>query len=208
MTRLCSVIAAWLLAGSLGAQENSLPADTSRPVLLALKTNLLFDLALTPNLELEVPIGKRWSVNAEGMGAWWLRNNNSFCWQIEAGGVEGRYWFGNRDKRPLLTGWFAGAFASGGRYDFQLKQDAGYQGKFFALAGVSAGYAMPVARNLHLEFSAGIGYIVTDYHHYHVVDGILMVQDGGMRFSSLVPAKAKVSLVWVMGHKAKKGEGI
>lgn len=59
--------------------------------LFALKTNLLFDLALTPNIELEVPIGKRWSVNGEFMRGWWLNKSNTFCWQVESFGLEGRY---------------------------------------------------------------------------------------------------------------------
>lgn len=180
------------------------PWDFRRPM-FALKTNLLFDVLLTPNLELEVPIGRHWSVNAEFMRGWWLRRDNTFCWQVEAGGLEGRYWFKNIDRYSVLTGWFAGVFAGGGFYDFQLKRDEGYQGEFYLLAGLSGGYATPIARNLHLEFSLGIGYIVTDYRHYHVIDDELVKQGSAMRFSSIFPAKAKVSLVWVVNRKVKRG---
>lgn len=176
-----------------------------RKPLFALKTNLLYDLALTPNLELEVPIGRRWSVNAEFQRGWWLRRDNTFCWQIEAAGLEGRYWFGNRENRAVLTGWFAGVFTAGGFYDFQLKRNNGYQGEFYIMTGLSGGYATPIARNLNLEFSLGVGYIVTDYRHYCVIDDELIKQGSAMRFSSFVPAKAKVSLVWMINRKVKGG---
>ena len=79
--------------------------------LLALKTNLLFDLALVPNIEIEVPLDKqnRWSVNGEWMFPWWLIDHDKYCLQILSGGVEGRYWLGSRFRRlsrPALTGHF------------------------------------------------------------------------------------------------------
>ncbi|MFR5958536.1 MAG: DUF3575 domain-containing protein [Bacteroides stercoris] len=46
------------------------PANTHP--LFALKTNLLFDVALIPNFEIEIPIGRHWSVNGEYMFPWWL----------------------------------------------------------------------------------------------------------------------------------------
>ena len=38
---------------------------TAGNTVLALKNNLLYDLALAPNIEIEIPVGKRWSVNLE-----------------------------------------------------------------------------------------------------------------------------------------------
>lgn len=39
--------------------------QTADNTVLALKNNLLYDLALAPNIEIEIPVGKRWSVNME-----------------------------------------------------------------------------------------------------------------------------------------------
>ena len=52
----------------------------------ALKTNLLFDLAFAPNIELELPFGKsnRWSLNVEWIFPWWLIDNDKFCFQRNA----------------------------------------------------------------------------------------------------------------------------
>ena len=66
---------------------------------LAVKNNLLYDLALAPNLEVEIPVGKRWSLNAEYKCPWWLNSKHDFCYQLLSGGVEGRCWLGNRQKR-------------------------------------------------------------------------------------------------------------
>ena len=185
--------------------DQSVTLPTSRRTLFAVKTNLLYDLALTPNLELEIPIGRRWSINAEYQYGWWLRKNNTFCWQIEAGGLEGRYWLGNREKRDVLTGWFVGLFSSGGMYDFQLKKDEGRQGEFYIMAGASAGYALPIARNLHMEFSTGFGALVTNYRRYRVIDDELIKQGKSMKYKALLPLKAKISLVWtIKGKKEAK----
>ena len=53
--------------------QELLPAsDEDQPMrpLLALKTNLLFDALTVLNVEVEVPLKKRWSVAAEGMFQW------------------------------------------------------------------------------------------------------------------------------------------
>ncbi|WP_394369748.1 DUF3575 domain-containing protein, partial [Bacteroides propionicigenes] len=51
------------IADNARITNNTGIATHTRP-LFALKTNLLFDAALMPNIELELPIGKRWSLNA------------------------------------------------------------------------------------------------------------------------------------------------
>ena len=158
-----------------------------------------------PNAELEVPIRKHWSLNGELMFPWWLFNGDKYCMQILAGGLEGRYWLGNRAKREVLTGHFLGLYAGGGKYDLQWDRN-GYQGEFFIAAGLSYGYAMSIARNLHLEFSLGVGLLRTTYEHYHTRDNYqtLLWQNNG-RYTWLGPTKAKVSLVWMLNRKAKKG---
>lgn len=170
-----------------------------RKPLFALKTNLLYDAAITPNLEVEIPLGKRWSINAEYQIAWWDKSDNSFCWRINAGGVEARYWFGDRNKHKQLNGWFAGVFVNGGTYDFQVKKDNGYQGDFI-VPGISGGYATPIARNLNLEFSLGVGYMMSNYHHYDVISRELVDYGQTKQYRSIFPAKAKISLVWIINR--------
>lgn len=189
-------------------QRNPVAASCRRRPLLALKTNLLFDAALMPNVEIEVPVGKRWSVNGEYAFPWWQFDRGKYCMQVLMGGLEGRYWLGSRksrEDREVLTGHFLGLYAGGGKYDLQWGEK-GYQGEFFIAAGVSYGWATHIARHLHLEFNIGIGLLRTDYRHYHARDNYqtLLWQENG-KYTWFGPTKAKISLVWLLNRRVKKG---
>lgn len=179
-------------------RDSSASPGMKRVPLLAVKTNLLFDAALMPNVEIEVPLGKRWSLNGEYMFPWWQLDGDKYCLEILSGGVEGRYWLGKRDSREVLTGHFLGLYAGGGKYDLQWKEN-GYQGEFFIAAGLSYGYARSIAKNLHLEFSLGIGLMRTNYRHYHAKDNYqtLLWQENG-NYTWAGPTKVKLSLVWML----------
>ena len=175
-------------------------SETEGPVksqtVLAVKNNLLYDLALSPNIEVEIPIGKRWSLNTEYKCPWWRNSKHDFCYQLLSGGMEGRCWLGNRQKRNRLTGHFIGLYAEGGIYDFQLRGD-GYQGKYYGAAGVTYGYARQLARHFSLEFSLGIGYLTTEYKKYTPYEGDIIWTNSG-RYNFIGPTKAKISLVWLI----------
>lgn len=177
--------------------------DSCRCMPFAVKTNLLYDIALTPNIGVEIPVGRRWSMNATFMRGWWLKKDNTFCWQLEAGGLEGRYWFGGPGVTKVLTGWFAGAFAGAGFYDFQLKRDKGHQGEFF-MVGLSGGYSRQIAQTWNLEFAIGAGYLSTDYRRYHVINDLLFKQ-ATYRYKGVLPLKAEVSLIKTFCFPIKKG---
>ena len=189
-------------------QRNPVAASCRRRPLLALKTNLLFDAALMPNVEIEVPVGKRWSVNGEYAFPWWQFDRGKYCMQVLMGGLEGRYWLGSRksrEDREVLTGHFLGLYAGGGKYNLQWGEK-GYQGEFFIAAGASYGWATRIARHLHLEFNIGIGLLRTDYRHYHARDNYqtLLWQENG-KYTWFGPTKAKISLVWLLNRRVKKG---
>ena len=191
-------------AQTTGSANAIAPGKSRRRPLFAVKTNLLFDAALMLNIELEVPIGKRWSLNGEYMFPWWLINDDRYCLQILMGGLEVRYRPGKRSGRDVLTGHFIGLYAGGGKYDLQWDKN-GYQGEFFIAAGVSYGYAQSIARNLRLEYNIGIGMLRTDYRHYHSRDNhrTLLWQENG-EYTWLGPTKLKISLVWLITGKNKK----
>ena len=183
--------------------------------LFALKTNLLFDVATLVNVEIEVPIGRKLSFAGEFMFPWWKNDNgqaNSKRSRLEilSLNIEGRYWFGNRDNREKLTGWFAGVHFSGGTYDFE-KNTEGTQGDFFLMGGLTGGYAHTINKSgtLRMEYSIGIGYMMTDFKKYKSSYGTddmwhpLYLKSGS--FSFFGPTRAKVSLVWMLNTKTKRG---
>ncbi len=176
----------------------------NRPV-LALKTNLLFDAALTPNVEIEFPLrNNRYSLMAECWFPWYTWKDNSRAYQLLYVGAEARRWLGDRTRRAALEGHFLGVYAGGGKYDLEWDSE-GYQGEFYIAAGVSYGYAKRLSRSLRLEFNVGVGFMRTDYRHYHAMEeGEYLVWQHDGRYTWIGPTKAKVSLVWLL-HKKKGG---
>lgn len=197
----------------------------------ALKTNLLFDVATLFNVELEIPIGKHFSLAGEWVFPWWggLGNkggvspvpaySEKYTMQMLSGSLELRYWFprSNRmdekarkwsnpwpDYNPLC-GWFIGPYVNRGIYDFQFGGD-GIQGNLFNSAGLSIGFAHPISKYFHMEYAVGIGYLQTDYKRYTPMDGHKVYQYDG-RYSWFGPTKAKVSLVWVPRFKIENKKG-
>lgn len=92
--------------------------------MLALKNNLLYDLALAPNIEIEIPVGKRWSVNMEYKSPWWSNSSKEICYQLISGGIESRYWLGNRELHNRLNGHFFGLYIEEVSTTFSLKETA------------------------------------------------------------------------------------
>lgn len=172
------------------------PSAAYEPWPIAIKSNLLYDLATALNVEVEIPIGLRWSIMVEDVFPWW-HNGNKWAFQMWEMGVEGRYWFKRTTARKVLSGHFIGAYAMSAKYDFQWKREIDYQGEYWS-TGITYGYSMPISKLFNLEFSASFGYLSTDYRHYQPsADNSVLVKDpyehGKMNY--IGPTKLKVSLV-------------
>lgn len=175
--------------------------------LFALKTNLLFDLASALNLEIEIPIGRQWSIAVEGVFPWWLWDSKQLCLQMISGHIEGRYWFDQRIDRPLFTGWFVGIYGGYGYYDFEFGGHRGIQGEFRNV-GVSGGYGHRIGKNLSLEYSLGLGYAQSNYRNYEArqdeaYDWYLYRQET-KKADWFGPTRLKVSLVWMLNYNKTK----
>ncbi len=195
------------LKGTAQNDMKDIAKEMERAV-IAFKTNMLYDLALAPNIEVELPFAQdRFSVMAEWWFPWLCARNNSWCYQLLYGGVEGRIWLGNRNERPSLSGHFLGIYGGGGLFDLGY-DNKGYQNQGYWSAGITYGYSFPIHRNLRIETSVSVGYISAEYACYDVVeDGRYMVWRHDGKFSWIGPTKAKVSLVWTIFNKNKaKGD--
>jgi hypothetical protein len=185
---------------------NSPSARQEKNPFMAVKTNLLCDAASALNVELEFPAGKRWSIAGEYTFSWRLQEEKQNCFQLQGIILESRCRLGNRESRPVLSGWFAGIYLGGGYYDFERKQK-GIQGEYF-MAGLSGGFAHKLDRrgNFRLEYSLGAGYLSTAYRKYDPKFGLdnqwhLIRSQSGI-FGWFGPARAKISLVWTIGGKS------
>lgn len=172
----------------------------------ALKSNLLYDALLVPNLSLEVSIGSGWTLGAGGMLAWWSKDAKHRYWRIYGGDLEIRKYFGTLSKSKPLQGHHHGIYGDFLTYDFEFGAK-GYQSKATYAAGIKYGYSHPIANRLNLDFALGIGYLHSNYKTYVPRDGCYVYQETKKR-KWLGPTQAEISLVWLLGKgntNKKKG---
>ena len=176
--------------------------DLSKPVVeklqrFALKTNLLYDAALLPNLEFEWLINDRWSVALEGGVAWWYNRPKEKFYCLAEVSPEVRHWL---KPRARWHGMYVGAFVGAGLYDL-AKGDPGYRGEG-VMGGLSFGYMWPVTRNLSFDAEIGAGYMYNRYKEYEVRHGhkVYMLTKSLNYFG---PLKLKFSIVWRFDENVK-----
>ena len=184
------------------------PAQEPPPVAsyFALKSNLLYDALLVPNLALEASIGSGWTLGAGGMLAWWSKDAKHRYWRIYGGGLEIRKYFGTLSKSKPLQGHHLGIYGDFLTYDFEFGAK-GYQSKATYAAGIRYGYSHPIANRLNLDFALGIGYLHSNYKTYVPRDGCYVYQETKKQ-KWLGPTQAEISLVWLLGKgntNKKKG---
>lgn len=176
-------------------------------MLFALKTNLLFDVLLAPNVEVELPLGtkNRWSLMAEYWTPWYVWRHNSRAYELQVWGLEARKWLGKcRERRPKLTGTFLGVYAAYGRSDFEWNS-VGDQADFGS-AGVTFGHSWTISRHWNLEASVSAGVVLGERRHYNGEFGdthLIWKYNKTLFYAG--PTKAKISLVWMIGKKTKEG---
>jgi len=214
ITLFAFLLQAFIATLSLEAQEKVSVNAPATP-LFAVKTNLLFDALTVVNAEIEVPIGRHFSIAGEWLFPNWVdRIDHRYCMQASVLSAEGRFWFGDRMKHSSLTGFFAGVYGQWGNLDFQPFTQYGWRVNNGWAAGISAGYAHTINRSgsLRLEYSLGLAYAKADYRYYERI----LLTDGTYEIASKdewhyngsifpVPTKVKVSLVWLISFKNRRG---
>ena len=180
--------------------------DVVKPF-IAVGTNLLYDLLITPNFNVEVPIGKHWSVLAEYTFPWFVTPGNDRAWEMLKWDIEPRFWFkgNNRNADKALTGMFVGLDITAGYYDIE-PHHKGYQGEFNAI-GVDLGYSWKLNNNWRFDVAAGVGFMGTTWRYYEASDDdvhLLYKKTQFIPFPSFVPIKAEVGLKYLFTHTVKK----
>lgn len=177
---------------------------------VALKTNVLFDAVLMPNVGIELPVAQKWSIALDWTYGWWRLCTDNY-WRMYGGDIEGRYWL-SPQAHHTYSGHHIGAYAQMLTYDFEFG-GKGYMGgkphgsiwdKASYGAGISYGYALRVAQHLSIDFTIGLGYLGGDYQEYHPDNGCY-VYDRTRRLNYFGVTRAEIQLVWLIGASAKKG---
>lgn len=176
------------------------PLDSTlcRPFYMAIKSNMLYDVAMTPNAAIEFYLGGGVSLAASWQYAWWKKDKTAFYWRTYGGDIEARYWFGKKAKEKPLTGHHVGIYGQMFTYDFEFGGKGILAPKWSWAVGASYGYSLPIHRVLNIDFVVGAGYHSGIYYDYIPVDGEYVWQ-ATKRRRWIGPTKAEVTLVWLIG---------
>ncbi|MCM1222639.1 MAG: DUF3575 domain-containing protein [Lachnospiraceae bacterium] len=167
-----------------------------------LKTNLVGDALLSPNVAVEIGLAPRWTLDLSGELNFWKVNEHS--WKHVVFQPEARYWFCER-----FAGHFLGVHALGGTFnvgnidmdmtflgtDFSKLKDRRYQG-WGAGAGIAYGYAWPVHKHWNIEAEIGFGWVYTRFDSYPCAVCGTKLEDNKVH-NYVGPTKAAVSVVYL-----------
>ncbi len=144
----------------------SLPAISQH---FALKNNLIYDATLTPNMAMEIALGKKVTLEiGGGYNPFTFSDHKRFKhWLAQP---ELRFWFCEK-----FSGTFWGIHAHGGEFSVAnlklpfdlMKQlrDNRYEGYFYG-GGISIGHQWILGKHWNLEASIGAGYARIEYDKY------------------------------------------
>lgn len=166
-----------------------MPCSFLKAQMLALKTNALMDLALVPNIGLELATGSKTSLAANGFASW-----NIYGMKAKTYGFlpEFRYWLSGNTFSKL----FVGIGATMAHYDIAARKTE-YFGSAYG-GGINVGYNYWLSKHFSVEFHGGVG--VYYYHHAsfpvtEVINDIPKYNDSGW---TLLPYQLGVSFVYVI----------
>lgn len=130
------------------------------------KANMLWWATTTPNLGVEVAIGNKLTISADG---------NYNAWTFFSDGMSLRHWLVQPEVRywtcKSFEGHFVGLHGHYGKYNvgqipFLPELDKyTYRGELYG-GGVSYGYHFAIGRRWGLELTAGVGYTYLEYNKY------------------------------------------
>ncbi len=189
---------AWMCSlcfGPLRAAETD--ADSLRTAChMALKSNLLYDAALVPNLGGVVNFGPYYlELDGHYTRIRSRARHRQWC-TYGADLTMGRYWGRSAAEGPL-RGHHVGLYGQLLAYDFEFG-GRGYQGRRWSYGGgLEYGYAWALSRHFRLDTSLGFGYLTGRYEEY-VPEDNCRVWVATKNRQWLGPTRAEVAFVWLL----------
>ena len=194
---IIAVLALMASMGSASAQK------------VAVKTNALYWTTATPNVGMEFAIADRWTIELEGgYNPWTLNPENNTKVKHWLVSPEVRYWFCesflghfigiNADYAQFnvaghpLPPVFINLSADTPETDIRKSRIEGWA----AGAGLTYGYAFPIARRWNLELTGGFGLWYSEYDQFESRKCGLFQQTG--RKYALGPTSLGVSFIYMI----------
>ena len=182
------------------ARKRSVRYGTNAPV-LSLKVNLLYGGAtLTPNLGIEVGLGRKTSLDLFGSYNPWNLNGDKndnrklVHWVARP---EFRYWFSERSGRHFMgLHGFYGQYNIA-KYDVPsvFEKDFRYEGNVYG-GGISYGYHWVIGRHWGIEFNVGGGVAFLKYDKFNYQFGGDKV--GTFKKTYIGPTNAGIKIVYII----------
>ena len=178
-----------------------LPAGAATAQHVAIKSNLLYDALLTPDLGVEVKVAPQWTVELTGnLNLWTVNERRWKQWSLQP---EARYWF-----CEAFSGHFVAAHLIGGEYNAgNLPLDFKFLGTNFGVlrhhrlegwmagAGLAYGYSWILDRHWNFEAEIGWGWIYTRFDMYPCTECGTKLEDNRPH-NYVGPTKAALNLVY------------
>lgn len=195
------IIAVFTARASDGGQD-SVGTCLDSPV-FAVKSNLLHDAVITPDLAVEVMFPSHISVNIEGVCAWWSNRSANRYWRVRGVWLDISWWFRpNRHASPM-SGHHVGFYTSLHDFDFEFGRK-GWQSQNPAVGiGCSYGYSFPLNASFNLDFHMRFGYVTGRVTHYVPQCGAY-VRVWHCDINYLGLTDLGISLVWFPGGSSPK----
>lgn len=181
------ILVSLVFAVSLYAQE------------VGIKNNLLYDATLTPNLGLEIGLGKKSTLDINvGYNPFTFSDMKKFKhWLVQP---EYRFWTCEK-----FNGTFFGIHAHGGEFSvarlklpfgaFPSLRDHRYEGYFFG-GGISVGYQWILSKRWNIETSIGAGYAHIKYDKFPCPDCGPKIKSDHFNYWGVT--KATISLIYII----------
>ena len=176
---------------------------------VALRSNLLFDAFVLPNIGIEVGLPMNFTIGADWFGTWIKSDKRHLYWQGYGGYLTLRYYFGKEATEKPFTGHHVGIYGSILTYDIEFG-GKGYQAAKPGFGGgIEYGYSLPVHPVLCIDFNIGLGFQGGTYKKYQPADDgtghYVWISTHKRRWWG--PTKAEVSLKWLISPVKKKKKG-
>ena len=171
---------------------------------IGLKTNLLYDALMVPNLGAEFNLYNNYSVYADLMFADWNRPEKHFYWNLYGAQFGARKYFGKVADDRSMSGHHAGIYGQALAYDLQAGNIGQQTPNINMGFGAEYGYSFPLSLNLNVDIEIGVGFLTGRYYEYVVEDGHYTWR-GTIQRAWMGPTKASVSLVWLF-KSYKRGD--
>lgn len=140
------------------AQEKTAEEADGRSRAVGIHTNILYWGAMTPNIGMELPLARQWSVDVTGFYApWTFKHNKKYrMWGVQP---ELRWWCCQTMTRHYIGMHFQYARFNIGEEKY--RRDGHLMG-----GGISYGYIWVINLRWNIDFSIGAGYARIEYDKY------------------------------------------